>query len=732
MANQATGTLNAPGRPAKLHARLPYLPGLDGLRALAVLAVLFYHADTTWLPGGFLGVDVFFVISGYLITSLLLVEWRDHRRIDLPAFWLRRARRLLPALFVLIALTLCFADLFLYDEVAGLRSDALAALGYVSNWYLIFSQKSYFEAVGRPSLFRHLWSLAVEEQFYLIWPVVFAFVIKRWGKLRLLLGALAGVAASSLLMALLYQPDVDPSRLYYGTDTRATGLLAGAALAMLLRTNWLPNRKQGLALDVIGVSALGILVWFFFQVDEFNPMLYQAGFLTVALVTVLLIAVVVTPNTLIGPRLLGWMPLRWIGLRSYGLYLWHWPVFMVTRPQLDLPLDGLPLLVMRLAITFLLVELSYRFVEVPVRSGALGRAWHALVTAQPARKRQLIMIWSGMLGAIAFSLTVVGISVVEAQPPAPPSYMLNLEGQNPTPSVMAQPAFTATPAHNLIVLEQQTATQVAAVKPTATRAAPGQPAVVQAPGVAATPTPVPVPPTATPIPDAVTRENANMRTGPGTIYDIVSSVPASHPVSIIGRTPNTDWFKVRAAGGAEGWILASLLQVHIQPAGVPLAEIPPQPPPRITMIGDSVMLSGSSELQKTFERIDLDAEIGRQAANAVAILQARASTGQLGQVVVVDIGNNGPLSAKQFDEMMQALKDVRLVVFLTVKVPQPWQAPNNRVIVDGVRRYPNAVLADWYAVSAGVSRYFWDDGIHLRPEGAKAYAQLIAAAIRGH
>src|SRR5262245_59947737 len=212
---------------------LPYVPCLDGLRALAVVAVLLYHADVAWLPGGFLGVDVFFVLSGYLITALLLAEWHAHRSIDLPRFWLRRARRLLPALFAVIAIALAFALVWLPDEVANLRGDALAALAYVTNWHLIFKQDSYFETIGRPSLFQHLWSLAVEEQFYLLWPPLLLVLLRQRGRRGALAVALIGAAASAALMMLLYQPDVDPSRLYYSTDTRAFAPLLGAALACI-------------------------------------------------------------------------------------------------------------------------------------------------------------------------------------------------------------------------------------------------------------------------------------------------------------------------------------------------------------------------------------------------------------------------------------------------------------------------------------------------------------------
>ena len=260
-----------------------YLPGLDGLRAIAVLAVMFYHAGISFMMGGFLGVDVFFVISGFLITTLLLAEYRRTGRTNLKAFWWRRARRLLPALFLLLLLTVVFSVIFLPDELTGLRGDVAAALAYVTNWELIFNQRSYFEAVGRPPLLRHLWSLAVEEQFYIIWPLAFSFGMALPAARYLLYALGLAVVASAVWMALLYQPDADPSRVYYGTDTRASGLLVGVLLAFI---PFLPTeiawrgwrtRLTAALLNLGAGLALAVLLYCFVMVDQFKPFYTRAA-----------------------------------------------------------------------------------------------------------------------------------------------------------------------------------------------------------------------------------------------------------------------------------------------------------------------------------------------------------------------------------------------------------------------------------------------------------------------
>jgi peptidoglycan/LPS O-acetylase OafA/YrhL/CubicO group peptidase (beta-lactamase class C family) len=363
--------------PAPCAVRLPYLAGLDGLRAVAVIGVLLYHADHL-LRGGFLGVETFFVLSGFLITALLLAEWREQERISLTAFWLRRARRLLPALFLVLLGTMLLTIGLHIASVTTIGIDLLAALGYVMNWRLIASGQAYFDPLVRPSLLQHLWSLAIEEQFYLLWPLLFGIgmrYVRRSGVLALVI---AGAVASIALMVTLYQPGADPSRVYYGTDTRASALLLGCALGLLWapwRTARTESRTIGRVLDTVGLIALGGLLLGYVWLYESHLLLYRGGFTLTAIATAGVIAAVSHPGTRLVSTVLGMQPLCWIGQRSYGLYLWHWPVFLVTRPLIDVPLAGWPLLVMRLTVVAVLAELSYRYVEVPVQRGALAPVW---------------------------------------------------------------------------------------------------------------------------------------------------------------------------------------------------------------------------------------------------------------------------------------------------------------------------------------------------------------------
>jgi peptidoglycan/LPS O-acetylase OafA/YrhL len=354
---------------------LRYAPGLDGVRALAVFAVVAYHIGTTSnavvLPGGFLGVDIFFVLSGYLITSLLVTEAQRRGRISIKQFYIRRARRLLPALFALLLVVGAIGALWLPQQAARLRGDLIAALGYATNWWLIAENSSYFATAGdRPPLLTHLWSLAVEEQYYLVWPLVMiAFAAVRAKRGLMLLVVLAGVTTSTAIGVLLYDPFSDPSRVYYGTDTRALAPLLGAALAIAVQP-WRHRRRlpRGIrhALDVFGIAALLALAVVAAVLHDTDEALYRGGFVVIALLAAIVVGVSGHPGTALG-EMLGTQPLRWLGERSYAIYLWHWPVCLLTRPGEDVPVHGWANAALRIALAVLLAEISYHLIENPIR-----------------------------------------------------------------------------------------------------------------------------------------------------------------------------------------------------------------------------------------------------------------------------------------------------------------------------------------------------------------------------
>jgi peptidoglycan/LPS O-acetylase OafA/YrhL len=404
-----------PGIPGPL---VRHLPALDGLRAIAVLAVMAYHAGIGWAPGGFLGVELFFVVSGFLITSLLLGEVEARGNIDLRDFWTRRARRLLPALGVLLVAVAVAGRVFAPENVESTRSGLLGALVYVTNWELIWSDVSYFEAIGRPPLLQHLWSLAVEEQYYLVWPLVVAGLVALGGRRAVMIACGAGAVASTALMWVIVDPNA-PSRVYYGTDTRAAGLLVGGLLAstMVAIDRPRPGRRARRAIEWSGVAALGAVVWLMLRTSEFDTSLYRAGFLRFAVLTAVVVLAITVPGSHLA-RTLAAPWLRYVGVRSYALYLWHWPVFQLTRPGIDVPLTGTSLLVLRLAITFALADVSYRVVEEPIRRGTFRlrlaeRARFATSRPNPAMAATFSSVV--VVGVLAMSLSGTA-STSSAQP----------------------------------------------------------------------------------------------------------------------------------------------------------------------------------------------------------------------------------------------------------------------------------------------------------------------------
>jgi peptidoglycan/LPS O-acetylase OafA/YrhL len=583
--------------------------GLDGVRAVAVIAVVLYHADVAWMPGGFLGVDVFFVLSGFLITSLLLVEFDRTGRLDYRNFYLRRARRLLPALFAVLAATALLVATVAHDGAAAFRRDLPGAVLYVANWSNIVTDTSYFEFIGRPAMLKHLWSLALEEQFYIVWPTV-ALVVYRWRGARMVgWVALAGALLSTVAMAIgSVLGDMpmggDPSRLYFGTDTHAMGILLGAALAVV----WRPGRtspvlaaRASLVISGAGLVALGLLVASFAFLGEYSTFLYRGGFLLVAALS----AVVVAAASHRGVPFGGWLgnrPMRWVGERSYGIYLWHWPLFLVTRPGADLPWEGLPAFTLRIALLLGIAELSYRYIEMPVRRGALGRAWkqvRAQGLPQPTPTRAAIA------AAVAAVVVFTGVRVATAPDPA-----------------SAVGGFSA--------------------------------------------------------------------------ERLAALPPAQAPLQ-------RDLARIAEAEGRD-------------------------PRPKVSAFGDSVMLGASGVLERTFN-LDLHARVAEQAAQVEQDIGRRAATGQVRDLVVLHVGNNGIVTEQQLREMLGALAAAEKVALVNVQVPRPWREPNNALMRKVAGDFPNVVLVDWAEASGDNRGFMVKDGVHLTARGARAYTALIAGAL---
>lgn len=605
-------------------SRVDYLPGLDGVRAIAVLAVLLYHLD---LPGffsaGFLGVDLFFVLSGFLITSQLLREHERNQSISLRDFYLRRARRLLPAVVALLLLCVLLVECFAPDAIHRTRIDTLPALFYGSNWWQIFSEQSYFEISGRAPLLQHLWSLAIEEQFYIFWPLALIALLRAGQRYRLYWVALALMLLSGgwmiVLSILRGLPEaVDPSRAYLGTDTHAFGLFAGAALAAL----WDPRARRiaqpeslpvtpspwgqapATRIDWLGMAALALLIATMLLSGESSVWLYRGGFICFVLLTAVLLFAATQPTGSL-PRWLSQPPLVWLGKRSYALYLWHWPIYVLLRPEFELPDHALLQSAVRLVLTCVAAELSYRYVEQPIRSGELFE-W---IKQRRHAYRAYVSTGSALLAA---ALVVVLLR------PAPP------------PVVGIEP----------VALE----------------------------------------------------------------HDAIGERSMDQPVAV--RPYRT----LRAACGRS-----------VSGASDSL------PPPRLTVIGDSVLLGASEHLLRRIDGVEIDVAVGRQIRGGLVRVLDLKSRKMLADTVVIHLGTNGFLGERSLRDVLSHLRD-RRVILINVKAPRRWEGPNNAVLAQISSEYSNVKVIDWNAISRRRNDYFAADRVHLSSKGIQTLSAEIVRA----
>jgi peptidoglycan/LPS O-acetylase OafA/YrhL len=699
-ASRDTGPVTRPTRRRKPDqlgrqqiSQLPYLPGLDGIRAVAVVAVMVYHANSDWLPGGYLGVEVFFVISGYLITLLLIAEHERSGTIDLKSFWIRRFRRLLPALFVMMLLLSVWVALFERDALGKLRGDVIAGVLYGSNWYQIWIGAGYSAGNDFAPL-RHLWSLAVEEQFYVVWPLVMIGFIKVGSRriaaigLWLFAGAIVVTIAVALLnysgpqssvvvndlgVATTDTPQAywniggrlisKPDALYLSTISRAGGLLLGSAFAMIWRPTAImrgPLRNRGGMFDaaaLLGFAGLAAMCWFvsFQPAQGVHPLLFRGGLFLTGIASLAVIAAVTHQKAVTG-KLLSLPVLLWIGTRSYGLYLYHWPIYQIIRNTAANKLQFHEF-VLAMVATVIITELSYRYIETPIRKGKFGemikRRRAGVRTPSTRTGGQKWAVLGGVV--LATALSVFALSSMATAELKQNDVAIGLEEGK---------AFRC----NVLTGENC------------------EEAEAEANGTA-----------------LAEAESEAFEQGEGeTDVPLEGVEPDRESV----QDPNAEPIEAVEVPGS--------------------TEPPPPDPPPIAKIalGDSVMLGAAGPLTEL--GFTVDAEESRAWVRGISIVETLGQEDRLPDVLVLHLGTNGPIGQAGMDRMMAAVSEVPSVLLLTNDVDRDYTDENNRLIFGAAEANPNVELLDWQGFGASCpGDCFESDGFHLKPEGRAYYATLI-------
>lgn len=391
-----------------------HISSIDGLRAIAVTAVVLYHLGISWIPGGFLGVDLFFVISGYVITRLILDSINQSSALDLRAFYAARLRRIYPGLIFMIVTTIIFIGVWAPEAIKRFLSDLPYVISGTINWLLVARQQDYFETIGRPPLLQHTWSLAVELQFYLIWPIILLIILKYFGKkniakIALFIAMISGTTLFIVSLQLDQNNAQQISHIYFGTDTHSLGLFLGSALAV----SWIPQnlsadieKRAQDVIDGIGVVGLLGLITVFLFIDQSNPNLYRIAFPLAGIFGCLVIISLVHPASRFAP-IISTPPFRWVGQRSYGIYIWHWVIFQVTRPSVDLSGQSWALYLARVLLVLALADISLRWVEIPFRQGAV-QSWFRGMKYRSAKVklRQRVSVIASVLLVLAITSSI--------------------------------------------------------------------------------------------------------------------------------------------------------------------------------------------------------------------------------------------------------------------------------------------------------------------------------------
>ncbi|HWQ77888.1 MAG TPA: acyltransferase family protein, partial [Anaerovoracaceae bacterium] len=656
-----------------------YMPGLDGLRALAVFAVIAYHLELAWAPGGLLGVSLFFVLSGYLITNILLMQWERSGSIDLKDFWLRRARRLLPALFTMLAGVTFWVAFYAPERLAALKQEALAAVFYSSNWYLIFHQVSYFERFGPLSPLGHLWSLAVEEQFYLFWPILLGLGLRCLPRRKWVIrGTVAVTLASVAVMALIYIPGHDPSRVYYGTDTRAFALLVGAVLAMVWPGGQMTanlSGKKRLALDTAGSMGLLVVLLMIGKTNQYQTFLYQGGLLLFSLAAACVVAALAHPVSFLG-RIFSWRPLRWLGECSYGIYLWHYPVIVLTSPAVNTEGPELSRALWQIAASIILAALSRYLIEEPIRYGwrkRFQRRTPDLQQTPDLPRRRPLALSAKLSVSILLVFVILFATAYEG-----PQISAKDFTESHTAGKQAQAIGAQSPEEQALAIETQA--------PENQTQAPGEQTQVSEEQTQASEEQVQTPEEQVQVPDD----------------------QAQAPEKQVQE----DGKNVCAAGKED----LETQENKITGEG-------------ITAIGDSLMIDVAPVLEERLPGIVVDGQIGRQMHQAADVIDRLRKDGKLGETVILALGTNGSFTEKQLTDTLDSLKGAGKIVLVNTRVPKPWETVVNETLAQVLESYPNVKLIDWFSASSGHNDYFYPDGVHLNRTGAEAYGKIMVEAL---
>lgn len=396
-----------------------HISSIDGLRAIAVAAVVLYHLGISWIPGGFLGVDLFFVISGYVITRLILDSINQSSALDLKAFYAARLRRIYPGFIFMVICTIIFIGVWAPEAIKRFLTDLPYALTGSINWYLVARNQDYFETIGRPPLLQHTWSLAVELQFYLIWPIILLTVLKYFGKknvarIALAIAIISGITLFIVSLSLDQANAKQISHIYFGTDTHSLGLFLGSALAV----SWIPQNLSAAitkraqdVIDGIGVVGLLGLISVFLFIDQSNANLYRIAFPLAGIFGCLVIISLVHPASRFAP-IISTAPFRWVGQRSYGIYIWHWVIFQVTRPSVDLSGQTWALYLARVLLVLALADISLRWVEIPFRQGAVQNWFRGMkYRSAKVKLRQQLSLLTSVITVLAIT-SVISVQAI--------------------------------------------------------------------------------------------------------------------------------------------------------------------------------------------------------------------------------------------------------------------------------------------------------------------------------